>query len=125
MRSSLLGKSKTPPDGVDLLDECVEPVFEFAHERVSLFWFVAFLHAHCRCMADSSLLPDEAFDEGDRVELRKVGDLLAVMEEKGDDGLTDIKGLGLKGLADLKKGLRARGYILPGDEVAGEMATAA
>ena len=57
--------------------------------------------------------------------LEKVGDLLAIMEEKGDDGLTDIKGLGLKGLADLKKGLRARGYILPGDEAAGEMAIAA
>jgi len=56
--------------------------------------------------------------------LVKVGDLLAILEEKGDDGLTDIKGLGLKGLADLKKGLRARGYILPGD-AAGEMATAA
>lgn len=57
--------------------------------------------------------------------LEKVGDLLAIMEEKGDDGLTEIKGLGLKGLADLKKGLRARGYILPGDEIAGRMATAA
>ena len=59
------------------------------------------------------------------VDLEKVGDLLAIMEEKGDDGLTDIKGLGLKGLADLKKGLRTRGYILPGDEAAGRMATAA
>jgi len=57
--------------------------------------------------------------------LEKVGDLLAIMEEKGDDGLTDIKGLGLKGLADLKKGLRARGYTLPGDEVASEVAVAA
>ena len=83
MRSSLIGKSKTPPDGVDLFYECVEPVFEFAHGQVSLFWFVAFLHAHCRCMADSSLLPDDAFDEGDRVELGKVGDLLAGADRSG------------------------------------------
>lgn len=57
--------------------------------------------------------------------VEKVGDVLAIMEEKGDDGLTDIKGLGLKGLADLKKNLRARGYVLPGDEPAEEPATAA
>lgn len=57
--------------------------------------------------------------------LEKVGGLLSIMEEKGDDGLTDIKGLGLKGLADLKKSLRAHGYILPGDEAAGEIAIAA
>jgi len=77
-------------------------------------------------------LPVDVLELGKRMErvladagLAKVGDLLAVMEEKGDDGLTDIKGLGLKGLADLKKSLRARGYILPGDEADGEMATAA
>lgn len=57
--------------------------------------------------------------------IEKISDLLTVMKEKGDDGLTDIKGLGLKGLADLKKGLRARGYVLPGDEAVGEVPTAA
>lgn len=57
--------------------------------------------------------------------VEKVGDVLAILEEKGDDGLTDIKGLGLKGLADLKKGLRARGYVLPGDEATEEVPTAA
>jgi len=49
--------------------------------------------------------------------LSKVGDVLGLLEEKGDDGFTDIKGLGLKALADLKKSLRARGYTLPGDEL--------
>ena len=50
----------------------------------------------------------------------KVGDLLALLAEKGDDGLTDIRGVGLKALADIKKGLRARGFVLPGDEVPAE-----
>ncbi len=40
---------------------------------------------------------------------------LTVLNEKGDDGLTGIRG-GLKALADIKKGLRARGIVLPGDE---------
>ncbi len=45
-----------------------------------------------------------------------VGDVLARLEESGDEGLTDIKGFGLKALADLKRGLRQRGFVLPGDE---------
>ena len=49
--------------------------------------------------------------------ITKVGDLLTLLTEKGDDGLTGIKGVGLKALADIKKGLRARGFILPGDEM--------
>jgi len=48
--------------------------------------------------------------------IKKVGDALAILEETGDEGLTDIRGFGLKALADLKKTLRARGYVLPGDE---------
>jgi len=57
--------------------------------------------------------------------IEKVGDVLDLLDEKGEDGLTEIKGFGLKALADLKKGLRTRGYILPGDEAAGGVATAA
>jgi large subunit ribosomal protein L31 len=49
-------------------------------------------------------------------ELTTVGDILAILEDQGDDGLTEIKGFGLKALADTKRGLRARGYVLPGDE---------
>ena len=57
--------------------------------------------------------------------IEKAGDVLNILEEKGDAGLTEIKGFGLKALADLKKGMRARGYVLPGDKVAEEVATAA
>jgi large subunit ribosomal protein L31 len=48
--------------------------------------------------------------------LEKVGDVLAKLEE-GDEALTNLKGFGLKSLATLKKRLRARGFVLPGDEV--------
>lgn len=54
--------------------------------------------------------------------LKNVGDVLAIMKEKGDDGLTEIKGFGLKALADLKRGLRTQGYVLPGDEVPADVA---
>lgn len=52
--------------------------------------------------------------------IQNVGDILALLEEKGDEGLTEIKGVGLKALADTKRSLRSRGFVLPGDEVAGE-----
>ena len=51
----------------------------------------------------------------------KVGQVLTRLEEGGDEGLMEIKGFGLKALADLKKGLRAKGFILPGDEVIAEV----
>jgi large subunit ribosomal protein L31 len=57
--------------------------------------------------------------------IEKVGDVLDLLDEKGEDGLTDIKGFGLKALADLKKSLRTRGYVLPGDEAAEPIASAA
>jgi large subunit ribosomal protein L31 len=47
----------------------------------------------------------------------KVGQVLTRLEESGDEGLMEIKGFGLKALADLKKGLRAKCFTLPGDEV--------
>jgi large subunit ribosomal protein L31 len=47
--------------------------------------------------------------------ISKVGDILSLLDEKGDDGLTAIRGVGLKALADIKKGLRVRGFVLPGD----------
>ena len=55
------------------------------------------------------------------VGVRTVGDVLAKLEE-GDMALTDLRGFGLKSLADLKKTLRARGFVLPGDEVPEETA---
>ncbi len=50
--------------------------------------------------------------------IQKVGDILRRLEEEGDEALTDIRGFGLKALADLKKSLRAQGFVLPGDEPA-------
>jgi len=48
--------------------------------------------------------------------IKTVGDALMKLEE-GDEALTNLKGFGLKSLATLKKRLRARGFVLPGDEV--------
>jgi large subunit ribosomal protein L31 len=48
--------------------------------------------------------------------LKTVGDILTKLEE-GDETLTNLRGFGLKSMATLKKRLRARGFVLPGDEV--------
>ncbi len=48
--------------------------------------------------------------------VKTVDDILAKLEE-GDEALTNLGGFGLKSLATLKKRLRARGFVLPGDEV--------
>jgi large subunit ribosomal protein L31 len=48
--------------------------------------------------------------------IKTVGDVLAKLES-GDETLTNLTGFGLKSLATLKKRLRARGFVLPGDEV--------
>ncbi|MEA3310206.1 MAG: 50S ribosomal protein L31 [Chloroflexota bacterium] len=81
---------------------------------------------------DERTSPDLALSElglGARIEhllagegLKKVKDVLDLLKESGEDGLTDIRGFGLKYLANLKKSLRARGYVLPGDEPAAESA---
>ena len=42
-----------------------------------------------------------------------IGDLVARLEEGGDQALLDISGIGRKVLADTKKLLRQRGYELP------------
>ena len=47
--------------------------------------------------------------------IKTVGDALTKLEE-GDETLTDLRGFGLKSLATLKKLLRSRGFVLPGDE---------
>ena len=55
--------------------------------------------------------------------LKNVSDVLVKLEE-GDEALTNLSGFGLKSLATLKKRLRGRGFVLPGDavpEVAGEV----
>ena len=55
--------------------------------------------------------------------LETVGNVLAKLEE-GDESLTNLSGFGLKSLATLKKRLRGRGFVLPGDEVPEEAAEA-
>lgn len=45
------------------------------------------------------------------------GDFIKALEEGGDDGVLAIKGFGQKGLSDVKKRLKERGYELP--EMAG------
>jgi large subunit ribosomal protein L31 len=47
--------------------------------------------------------------------MKSVGDIIEKLE-LGDQGLTNLAGFGLKSLATLKKRLRARGFVLPGDE---------
>jgi len=51
--------------------------------------------------------------------IETIGDALAKLAE-GEETLTNLRGFGLKSLATLKKRLRARGFVLPGDEVPAE-----
>ncbi|OQY18662.1 MAG: 50S ribosomal protein L31 [Anaerolineaceae bacterium 4572_32.1] len=51
--------------------------------------------------------------------IRNVDDVLSKLAQ-GNEGLTNLKGFGLKSLATLKKRLRARGFVLPGEEVSAE-----
>ncbi len=54
-----------------------------------------------------------------------VGDVLTMLEEGGGEALMNISGFGMKSLATLKKQLRARGFVLPGDEALEEEETVA
>jgi large subunit ribosomal protein L31 len=54
--------------------------------------------------------------------MSSVGDVVDKLGQ-GDESLTELKGFGLKSLADLKKTLRGRGFALPGDEAAPEEET--
>ena len=49
--------------------------------------------------------------------IHTVAHVLAKLEQ-GDQALTNLKGFGLKSLATLKKVMRARGFVLPGDKLA-------
>ena len=48
--------------------------------------------------------------------IETAGDVIARLVE-GDEALTNLKGFGLKSLATLKKVMRGRGFVLPGDAV--------
>ena len=52
--------------------------------------------------------------------IKTVGDVLAKLES-GDETLTNLRGFGLKSLATLKKHLRARDFVLPGDKATEEV----
>jgi large subunit ribosomal protein L31 len=45
--------------------------------------------------------------------LTTVGDIIAVLNEKGDDGILDINGIGAQALIDIKKSLRTAGFEVP------------
>ena len=62
-------------------------------------------------------LPARVLSSLQEAGIETVNDILARMTESGDEGLTNIRGFGLKALADLKKLLRAQGVALPGDAV--------
>lgn len=77
-----------------------------------------------KALATSPELPITELELGARAEkvlagagIKTVGDVLAKLEAGGDDALTNLSGFGLKSLATLKKRLRARGFVLPGDQV--------
>ena len=55
--------------------------------------------------------------------INTIDDVIAALE-KGDEALTGIKGFGPKSLVDLKKRLRERGVLLPGDSVSPQVARA-
>lgn len=45
--------------------------------------------------------------------IETIADVLRVLEQSGDNGLLNIKGLGAKGLVDIKRKLRAQGFEIP------------
>lgn len=75
---------------------------------------------------DEKVSPELAITElelGGRVEgvlgdakIKTVGDVLEKLSQGGDDAMLSIDRFGRKSLADLKRALRRRGYVLPEDE---------
>jgi len=57
--------------------------------------------------------------------IEKVGQALERLEQGGDEALLSIEGFGRKSLADLKRRLRSRGFVLPEAEGEAEAAPAA
>ena len=80
-----------------------------------------------KAMATSPQLTIPDLELGTRTEkilagagIKTVGDIMD-RQEQGDEVLTNLSGFGLKSLATLKKTLRSRGFVLPGDEVPEEV----
>ncbi|MBZ0320030.1 MAG: 50S ribosomal protein L31 [Anaerolineae bacterium] len=55
-------------------------------------------------------------DEG----LTLISQVIDRLDSEGDDGLLKVPGIGRKVLADIKKGIRARGFELAGETAEGE-----
>jgi large subunit ribosomal protein L31 len=49
--------------------------------------------------------------------IKTIGDILDRLESGGDEAMMNVKGFGLKSLVTLKKRLRSRDFVLPGDAV--------
>lgn len=45
--------------------------------------------------------------------ITSVSDVLAVLDEQGDEGILDLSGIGQQALLDIKKGLRRHGHDIP------------
>jgi large subunit ribosomal protein L31 len=52
----------------------------------------------------------------DNAKIKVVGDALDLLRDGGDEAMLAIDRFGRKSLADLKRALRRRGYVLPEDE---------
>jgi large subunit ribosomal protein L31 len=68
----------------------------------------------------SAELPVEQLEIGTRYQkalaeagITTVGQVIELLDEQGEEGLLAIKGFGRRGLAELKKSLRQRGYEVP------------
>jgi large subunit ribosomal protein L31 len=48
--------------------------------------------------------------------IEQIAQVLEKLAQGGDDALLGVEGFGRKSLIDMKKKLRARGFVLPGDE---------
>lgn len=78
---------------------------------------------------DDKVSPDLSITElelGTRVEgvlesakIKTVGDVLDKLREGGDEAMLDVDRFGRKSLADVKRAMRRRGYVLPEDEEQG------
>lgn len=51
----------------------------------------------------------------DEAKVKTAGDFIGKLEKGGDQALLDIKGFGRKGLADVKRELKKRGFEIPED----------
>ncbi|MGB7339950.1 MAG: DNA-directed RNA polymerase subunit alpha C-terminal domain-containing protein [Phototrophicaceae bacterium] len=49
----------------------------------------------------------------DEAGIKTVGDILAVLDAQGDEGILNLSGIGQQALLEIKKGLRRQGHDVP------------